>query len=1170
MKRSSLFILVVFFVAITLAVSAHASIVSKTATGWDGKTREVNYYELVQDMLRPANNVTKYVLCSDGVTECLHVPHFQTSSGVNVENLSTCSAISSPNFNNSCGVTDEFSQVGQLVSMSNDSRAMQGFLNTAKDLNINVSVAGSATKPYKYGLCWQFSTTNDKINKTMCSDVASDADSNTADALYKCNNNLNFNSTLRADCLAYAKNLTDSIITYEMYAGSFTSKFLSGIMITLLPAGGGNVATAPTNSGFFYSGYPGVMMSLFGHAYAATGNATYCGVGRNVSYAMLFAANYTNTTFSATPGIHYKWNATSGSISAICTNNCGPPSTWDYDDAPRGALAGEGAYVMNASGCTPPIEMQNYLQNMTKATVNSGGALAHTLTAHSPQFYTNGSASIAAQSGFYEHNGLGCAVDLWANQSNIGANCLDSITNHYDRTTKLWDGLGFGVYRQYFPINTLGMSIGLDNNTANVTNSNGSSAMPTANASILSNTNTITSDLQLFCNASAWTSNVTYSYEVYRNGTLNKSSYVTASYGSSDPCYQESANVSTACGGLNTGVYANDSKNFYVNYTIPNGTTNQSEWQIKLGNSAVTTNYTIPSLCYAYGVNLSTPTLQLRMQSNLVLINQGINTMIGSAYADCYNGTGWARVFTGGQTSSALSYSFTSCTPNTNDGDYSTYCTYVDGTSIGFASGYSTCSTSACDSASIYEEGMFWHYGLNGSVNKLVATIPVNQLVRTQSWVLSCRATDGTTTGSWVNSSAFTVQNTPPNASNIFVVDLTGSLNCSYSYNDTDNDAQGNSTFRWFRNNTLLSNTKQTLLSAGNYSLTDTLVCEVKPNDGVANGTATNSSSFVYGDVTAPTISLVGVPTSGTTSDVLLLSMNCTDVNPLAADYPKVMVTNPNSVVEGNFTLTFNATSQRYEKAYTFNTVGVYTNATFFCKDGSGNLATTVSSMQLTITAPGTTPTVGDGGGVADLSEKASCNLVVSPSSITLTVDQATQEVLLENHESQSFDPTFSFTSAENLQSEMQITNPIVTVLPGGKTSFGVTYAPSSGFKNGDVVLTLSSANCRDVVIPVRLSSSVSTQLFAGLFENGFDLTALVVEPVFSSQQVTLRERTPNFTIGLLAAILLVLFTGLFWGRFVESFERSEYGASIGWVLFTLGVTLFAVFFLVTIVRVVF
>lgn len=108
------------------------------------------------------------------------------------------------------------------------------------------------------------------------------------------------------------------------------------------------------------------------------------------------------------------------------------------------------------------------------------------------------------------------------------------------------------------------------------------------------------------------------------------SSFSTITSNSSD-CFQETANVSTSCGGLSTGNYmysyqgevwinsgnlfdANYSTNstranplissnarLQVNYTKPTGFSN-STWQVKFSNNSISyfTNYTVPQDCIDY------------------------------------------------------------------------------------------------------------------------------------------------------------------------------------------------------------------------------------------------------------------------------------------------------------------------------------------------------------------------------------------------------------------------------------------------------------------------------------------------------------------------------------------------------------------------------------------
>jgi len=128
-----------------------------------------------------------------------------------------------------------------------------------------------------------------------------------------------------------------------------------------------------------------------------------------------------------------------------------------------------------------------------------------------------------------------------------------------------------------------------------------------------------------------------------------------------DWCYQETANVSTACGGLDTGSY-NDTTgpNFWeggcgygfcaydgnwssyvtgssqillINYTILSNATSGT-WQVKMGNSTdnTTTNYTIPDSCWDGKDDISLK----------IFVDNSVPTR-GIGY--CYNSTGWEIIF---------------------------------------------------------------------------------------------------------------------------------------------------------------------------------------------------------------------------------------------------------------------------------------------------------------------------------------------------------------------------------------------------------------------------------------------------------------------------------------------------------------------------------------------
>ena len=158
-------------------------------------------------------------------------------------------------------------------------------------------------------------------------------------------------------------------------------------------------------------------------------------------------------------------------------------------------------------------------------------------------------------------------------------------------------------------------------------------------------------------------------------------------------CYQETANIPTACGGLSVGFYNITSSYFYITYLKPAGTTNSSKWQVKYGNNSPSINLTIPTDCYNY----LTYYLNLRLFSSPPSYPPDYYYELS---AQCYNGSIWKNIT---YYSNYYDYGATSGFDNTNytlfDGDWTTFAVGDSWKSIE-EGGY--------DSIRIYEEAMWW------------------------------------------------------------------------------------------------------------------------------------------------------------------------------------------------------------------------------------------------------------------------------------------------------------------------------------------------------------------------------------------------------------------------------------------------------------------------------
>lgn len=163
-------------------------------------------------------------------------------------------------------------------------------------------------------------------------------------------------------------------------------------------------------------------------------------------------------------------------------------------------------------------------------------------------------------------------------------------------------------------------------------------------------------------------------------------------------CYQETANVSTTCGGVNTGVYggADNSGIVFMNYTKPSNALSNSLWNVKIGLLG-TVNYSIPLDCWNYNTNK----LVLQLESDAVN---------SASYARCFNGTDWKVVVT----NSTISFSGSSSNQPwtfTIDEDWTYWSISGKGAGIFHGVQWYRCVDDAnldTDGGCVFEEAMVW------------------------------------------------------------------------------------------------------------------------------------------------------------------------------------------------------------------------------------------------------------------------------------------------------------------------------------------------------------------------------------------------------------------------------------------------------------------------------
>jgi hypothetical protein len=168
-------------------------------------------------------------------------------------------------------------------------------------------------------------------------------------------------------------------------------------------------------------------------------------------------------------------------------------------------------------------------------------------------------------------------------------------------------------------------------------------------------------------------------------------------------CYQESANVSTGCGGLSTGKYAATVEStdctpsggtgcgyIYMNYTKPAGALG-AIWQNQFADVAVN-NITLSAGCFA-----QTP-LQLRFRSSVA----SSGTVTVGSYGQCFDGA-WQTITSTKNNDASTGSSTASDTARAYDANYATFVYYVTGS--GWFRGASGLSVEGY----IYEEAIFWN-----------------------------------------------------------------------------------------------------------------------------------------------------------------------------------------------------------------------------------------------------------------------------------------------------------------------------------------------------------------------------------------------------------------------------------------------------------------------------
>jgi PGF-pre-PGF domain-containing protein len=174
-------------------------------------------------------------------------------------------------------------------------------------------------------------------------------------------------------------------------------------------------------------------------------------------------------------------------------------------------------------------------------------------------------------------------------------------------------------------------------------------------------------------------------------------------------------------------------------------------------------------------------------------------------------------------------------------------------------------------------------YNFNGTNITLANPYDIN----TSSWSKGTKTVYvyATDTSNNQNSTiyVFTVNNALPVASNVAISPsspiTTNDLNCTWSYSDSDGDAQSGTVVKWFVNNVENSTFENaTRISNGNTTRGQQWKCQTTPSDGTAYGTAVNSSAVTIQN-SAPSVTTNYPNSSERVSGTITINTTATDLD---------------------------------------------------------------------------------------------------------------------------------------------------------------------------------------------------------------------------------------------------------------------------------------------------
>jgi hypothetical protein len=428
-----------------------------------GGQRQFDYDHLAVAVLESPGVVQRRTC---GASKCLLVPLYSSSTACSSFNLGPCHDGNRPDDYTYCMVTDEFSQLGLILVMAKDARAVEAFyewVNTVRKLS-----EGADTK---FLPAWRARVTilasgAAQIERTT-DDDASDATARIILALY-----------IAAASPQHAARRTE----YELLANELANRFAHFDFRDtrnafgggrFWPAGGKNAAAnAPTNNHpFTFAGYYGDIALAMLAAHQSTGEPRYAKLAEDTVANYIRAAGF--TTAFRVPPMKYSW--TSGpQPQSVCRDRCDvtpfdgctdfcDEQRWDADDAPRAVNVCKAAYFIRAANVPVSTSVQESLDSYCRAWMSSDGVINGGVD-YARQYKWDGTWT-GTRSSDYVNAGLGASLNFYLCPDDLQRR-LGAAASMYDAGQRAFkDESCIGVYRHAFFVVNFGSAAGRDADT---------------------------------------------------------------------------------------------------------------------------------------------------------------------------------------------------------------------------------------------------------------------------------------------------------------------------------------------------------------------------------------------------------------------------------------------------------------------------------------------------------------------------------------------------------------------------------------------------------------------------------------------------------------------------------------------------------------------------------